>query len=134
MSMTPKEQEILKIQAAELLLQKRMPREVAICEPLNESLPAFPNTDDLGSSTKRCFDSPHTPSPCTHLLSNGAYTVMITTAGSGYSRWRDLAVTRWREDATCDCWGAYVFLQDVDRGETWSRPINRARSSPTNTK
>ena len=23
-------------------------------------------------------------------------------AGGGYSRWRDLAVTRWREDATCD--------------------------------
>lgn len=130
MSMTPKEQEILKIQAAELLLQKRMPREVAICEPLNESLPAFPNTDDLGSSTKRCFNSPHTPSPCTHLLSNGAYTVMITTAGSGYSRWRDLAVTRWREDATCDCWGAYVFLQDVDRGETWSAAYQPSAVEP----
>ena len=38
---------------------------------------------------------------------------MLTAAGSGYSRWRDLAVTRWREDATCDDWGSYIFLRDV---------------------
>ena len=30
---------------------------------------------------------------------------MVTAAGSGYSRWRDLAVTRWREDVTRDCLG-----------------------------
>ena len=45
---------------------------------------------------------------------------MITAAGSGYSRWRDLAVTRWQEDVTCDCLGQYVFLRDVDSGEVWS--------------
>src|SRR3546814_9558782 len=38
--------------------------------------------------------------PITHLLSNGRYSVMLTAAGAGYSRWRDIAVTRWREDAT----------------------------------
>ena len=118
------------IQATELLLQERMPREVAICEPINERFPVFPDIEDLGSSTQRCFDSPHTPSPCTHLLSNGAYTVMVTAAGSGYSRWRDLAVTRWREDATCDCWGAYVFLQDVDAGESWSAAYQPSAVEP----
>ena len=41
-------------------------------------------------------------SPRTHLLASGNYSVMITAAGSGYSRWRDIAVTRWREDPTCD--------------------------------
>ena len=45
---------------------------------------------------------------------------MLTAAGSGYSRWRDLAITRWREDATRDDWGSYVFLRDVDSGDVWS--------------
>jgi cyclic beta-1,2-glucan synthetase len=45
---------------------------------------------------------------------------MITTAGSGFSRWRDLAVTRWREDTTRDCWGTFVFLRDTDTGDVWS--------------
>ena len=44
---------------------------------------------------------------------------MITAAGSGYSRWRDLAVTRWHEDVTCDAWGTYVFLRDKRSGEVW---------------
>ena len=44
----------------------------------------------------------------------------MTTAGSGYSRWRNLAVTRWREDATCDCWGSFIFLRDAQSGQIWS--------------
>ncbi|CAN5837224.1 hypothetical protein BH11GEM1_BH11GEM1_35350 [soil metagenome] len=45
---------------------------------------------------------------------------MITDAGSGYSRWHDLSITRWREDATCDADDAYVFLRDVIAGDVWS--------------
>jgi cyclic beta-1,2-glucan synthetase len=45
---------------------------------------------------------------------------MLTVAGSGYSRWRDIAVTRWREDATRDCWGSYIFLRDMQTGSVWS--------------
>src|ERR1035437_10275100 len=58
--------------------------------------------------------------PRTHLLSNGRYTVMITAAGSGFSRWHDMAVTRWHEDVTCDSWGTYVFIRDVNSGKVWS--------------
>jgi cyclic beta-1,2-glucan synthetase len=43
--------------------------------------------------------------PEVDLLSNGAYHVMIAAAGGGYSRSKDLAVTRWREDAALDNWG-----------------------------
>ena len=55
---------------------------------------------------------------------------MLTAAGSGYSRWRDLAVTRWREDATCDDWGSYIFLRDVDerRGLVGRLPAERRRA------
>ena len=45
---------------------------------------------------------------------------MVTAAGSGYSRWRDIAVTRWREDPTCDPWGFFLLLRDVAGGEVWS--------------
>src|SRR6188474_3018815 len=55
-----------------------------------------------------------------HLLSNGRYSVMLTAAGSGYSRWDKRAVTRWREDTTRDDWGSYLFLRDVDSREAWS--------------
>ena len=46
-------------------------------------------------------------------MSNGRYHVAISNAGGGYSRWRDLAVTRWHEDPTRDCWGTFGYLRDL---------------------
>lgn len=58
--------------------------------------------------------------PEVQLLSNGSYHVMVTNAGGGYSRWKNLAVTRWREDPTCDNWGAFCYIRDVESGNLWS--------------
>ena len=108
------------IQATELLLQERTPRDVLVARPRAEEVKAAANIREIVAPMLRRFRSPHDAIPRTHLLSNGRYAVMITAAGSGYSRWRDLAVTRWREDVTRDSWGMYVFLRDVRSGEVWS--------------
>ena len=108
------------IQATELLLQERTPRDVAVARPRAEEVNAATNVRELIPPMLRRFHSPHDLIPRTHLLSNSRYAVMITAAGSGYSRWRDLAVTRWREDVTCDSWGTYVFLRDTHSGDVWS--------------
>ena len=108
------------IKATELLLQEPVPRDVAISVPTAETGEAAASAGELAASTQRRFDSPHAVTPRAHLLSNGSYAVMITAAGSGYSRWRDIAVTRWREDVTRDHWGSYIFLRDIDNGEVWS--------------
>ena len=68
----------------------------------------------------RVFNSPHTPIPEVHLLSNGRYHVMITNAGGGYSRWKDIAVTRWSEDISRDDAGTFCYLRDVTSNEIWS--------------
>ena len=75
----------------------------------------------------RVFPSPHTRIPEVHLLSNGRYHVMVTNAGGGYSRWNDLAVTRWREDATCDGWGLFCYLRDARTGALWSTAYQPTR-------
>ena len=63
---------------------------------------------------------PTCATPSIQLLSNGSYSVMLDANGSGYSRWRDLAITRWREDPVGDGWGSYLLLRDEDSGDTWS--------------
>jgi cyclic beta-1,2-glucan synthetase len=45
---------------------------------------------------------------------------MVTNNGGGYSHWNDLAVTRWREDTTCDNWGTFCYLRDLTSGYLWS--------------
>ena len=39
-------------------------------------------------------------------------------------------MTRWREDATCDDWGSYVFLRDVASGEVWSATYQPIGTEP----
>ena len=108
------------VRATELLLQERTPRDVAVARPRAEEVQAIGDVREFIPPVERHFTSPHGSMPRTQLLSNGRYAVMVTTAGSGYSRWRDLAITRWREDVTLDAWGTYVFVRDVDSGESWS--------------
>jgi cyclic beta-1,2-glucan synthetase len=108
------------VQATELLLQERMPRDVAVARPPADKIRSSAVVEQIAPELKRQFASTHSRIPRTHLLSNGSYTVMVTGAGSGYSRWRNIDVTRWREDVTSDDWGSYVFLRDTRSGETWS--------------
>ena len=108
------------VQAAELLLQERTPRSVAVARSRGEDVQVADLVRDMVAPTLRRFESPHDVTPRTHLLSNGRYTVMLTAAGAGFSRRGDLAVTRWREDTTRDHWGTFLYLRDARNGRIWS--------------
>lgn len=108
------------MQAAELLLQERMPRDVVVARPPPAQVAETIEIGTIVPDARRLYTSPYSRLPRTHLLSNGDFSVMLSVAGSGYTRWRDVAVTRWREDPTCDDWGSYVFLRDTESREVWS--------------
>ena len=118
------------IQASELLLQERMPRDVPIAHPRAEEVRVAASEAGFEGPAMRRLTAPAAEAPVTHLLSNGRYAVMLTSAGSGYSRWRDIAVTRWREDATRDNWGTYILLRDVQTGKVWSAGAQPAGGEP----
>ncbi|OZA11760.1 MAG: cyclic beta 1-2 glucan synthetase, partial [Hydrogenophilales bacterium 17-62-8] len=107
--------------ATELLLQERVPKKGATLHPhaAEVSAAAHPPSADAGS-IMRVFTTTQTQLPEVHLLSNGRYHVMATHAGGSTSRWRELAVTRWREDATSDGWGTFIYLRDRNSGRYWS--------------
>jgi cyclic beta-1,2-glucan synthetase len=106
-------------QATILLLQERIPKATAFYSHTAEPSDLHVVSDSADTPV-RVFSSPDTPVPEVQLLSNGRYHVMITNAGGGYSRWKDMAVTRWREDSTCDNWGTFCYIRDVTTGDFWS--------------
>jgi cyclic beta-1,2-glucan synthetase len=108
------------VQATELLLQERMPRGVPVARPPNRHPSGPVVIQHVYTDMQRKFESPHSRLPRTHLLSNGRYSVMMTGAGSGYSRWGDIDITRWREDATADNWGSFIYLRDMRTDGIWS--------------
>lgn len=108
------------IQACELLLQERMPRDVCISHPRAEEVKTFASSLTVIAPIVRRLSPTAEGTPITHLLSNGRYVVMLTATGAGYSRWREIAVTRWQEDTTCDHYGSFIFLRDKNTGQLWS--------------
>jgi len=118
-------------QATMLLLQERIPKATAFYSHSAELSDLRTTSGDAELPVRR-FSSPHTPYPDVHLLSNGRYHVMITNAGGGYSRWKDMAVTRWREDSTCDNWGTFCYIRDVESGKFWSTAYQPTLTPPKN--
>ncbi|WP_416362028.1 glucoamylase family protein, partial [Immundisolibacter sp.] len=102
-----------------LLLQERVPQATALF-PHTAQLSEVRSTAVTAEVPIRVFGTADTPLPQVQLLSNGRYHVMVSNAGGGYSRWQDLAVTRWREDGTCDNWGSFCYLRDLASGAFWS--------------
>ena len=107
----------LRFNASLLLLQERIPRTTLF----------YAHTSDIIETTAvaidvevRSINTPNTRLPEIQLLSNGHYQVMITNSGGGYSRWKNIAVTRWREDATKDDLGIFCYIKDVNSGKFWS--------------
>lgn len=107
-----------RVQATELLLQERIPREAILSEPRpTESTTALPSLPVFAS---RRFRTPHTTVPHTHFLSNGRYTTAVTNGGGGFSVWRNVAVTRRRDDPTSDPGAHFIYLRDPWSGHVWS--------------
>ncbi len=119
----------LRFQATLPLLQERIPQAAVVYAHTSELAEMHLAATAENTST-RLYDTPDTPSPEVQLLSNGRYHVMITNSGSGYSRWEELAVTRWREDPTCDNRGIFCYLRDVDSREFWSTTHQPTRKPP----
>src|ERR1035437_4870269 len=115
--------------ATDLLLQERVPHTTAKVLSEEYELVKSRRLADDDEGLMRVFTNPDLHAPEVHLLSNGRYHVVVSNAGGGYSRWREFAVTRWREDATRDCWGTFIYVRDLVSGEYWSaahQPCRRA--------
>ncbi len=110
------------IQSSELLLQERAPAETHIASQPEEHRIEAGGWDmpDMEGPAYISLNTADSVIPVTHFLANGQYSVMLSNAGSGYSRWGNISVSRWREDVTRDSWGMYFYIQNLNSGSVWS--------------
>ncbi len=110
----------MEMRANEMLLQERIPPARTRIGMQMADSPEVRAPGEAREPVSRHVETAATPIPEVHLLSNGRYHVMLTNAGGGYSRWHDLALTRWREDPTRDAWGMFFYLRDTVTKDIWS--------------
>lgn len=113
------------------LLQERVPHSKPFQFQDSEA-ERIPTEAESQENLLRIFTTANTPFPEVHLLSNGRYHVMLTNSGGGYSKWRDIMVTRWRSDTTLDSFGTFFYVRDLTRGKNWSATFQPARVDSKN--
>ena len=116
------------VEAAEPLLFEKIPEAPPVLDALTDADMRPTRVDMMTGGVDRP-QSPDTPAPRAHLLGSGRYNVMMTAAGSGYTRWHETELTRWRADSTRDNWGQFLYLRDLDTNTSWSathQPLKRA--------
>ncbi len=117
-----------RIRASEALLHEHIPMSISpTTGEAREERPA-PRVVPVAGAAAAPTNTPDTMSPRTELLSNGTCSVMVTNSGGGYLRWRDLDITRWRADTTCDVPGPACYIRDLDEGILWSTTHQPVRS------
>jgi cyclic beta-1,2-glucan synthetase len=124
------------IEAAELLLQEKAPRDIPIINTKKEPESLGKGQEDLLRPEVRVITNPLAKDRETVFLSNGHYAVMLTATGSGYSRWNGQTVVRWKADPTEDRSGTFIFLRDTTTGDWWSATAEprRAEGEATTTR
>ncbi|MGC1378047.1 MAG: glucoamylase family protein [Anaerolineales bacterium] len=109
-----------RIQSIELLLQEKIPQNPHIEYPHPEQL-FRPSVGVARSISLASWRTPvDGPVPQVHFLAQGKYSLMITSAGGGYSQWQDFALTRWQPDTALDDWGMWIYIQDRESDALWS--------------
>ncbi len=119
-----------RVKAAEPLLYERVP----VSPPIHhistrEEIPSRIGEIGIAPSVSK-FESAHSRTPKVQLLSNSQLSTMTTTAGGGYTRWKDMDITRWRADTTMDAYGSFLYLRELDSGQVWSNLFHPINSKP----
>ncbi|MCX7841464.1 MAG: glycosyl transferase [Clostridia bacterium] len=108
------------VKAAELLLQEKVPTNLLFTKETKEKVMPFKDVVYKEKGPSRRFRAVDPVIPRAHILSNGSYSILITDRGTGYSRSKTAAVTRWREDSTLDHYGMFFYLKNMETGDVWS--------------
>ena len=108
-----------RVRASALLLEERVPSAAPII-PVRTDQAATPL---LGEPELRLTD--HVGLGATgverlHLLGQGELSSIISARGSGVTTWKGLDVTRFREDASLDAGGTFVYVRDLTSKRLWS--------------
>ncbi|MGD8352575.1 MAG: glucoamylase family protein, partial [Pseudomonadota bacterium] len=122
----------VRVKASEPLLYERIPALPPVYKvPEKERDPSGAIPADIFPAESK-FSTPHTPRPKTQLLSNGDYSILVTAAGGGWSRFKDLDITRFRSDTTRDNYGCFCYIKNIETNKRWSTAWHPVGGRPDN--
>ncbi len=98
------------IEAVASLLHERVPREVSMLYTPSAVPPSQALRRHAPRLLREVLPGLNALEP-THVLSNGRYSVSLRSNGAGWSRWGQMGITRWRDDALRDAFGSFFYVR-----------------------
>jgi len=117
--------------AARLLLQEKIPGNLLFTKEAKEKTLPFKGMVAKEMSPIRKFAAIDPFLPNAHILSNGNYSILITDRGTGYSKNRLVAVSRWRADEVLNPYGMFFYIHNNTTDEIWSAAYAPLNQLPT---
>lgn len=77
----------------------------------------------------RYINNPGMNPPVVNYMSNGKYSLMITSDGDGFSKYEDRMLYRWRPDIYANT-GNYIYIRDMKKGKYWSTTYHPVKGEP----
>ncbi len=118
-----------RIKGVELLLQERIPTEAPTVDAHQAEVSAA-RPEKSSAKTSPWTVPIQGPVPQVHYLSNGHYSILISSSGAGFSRLGEIDLTRWRPDTTMENWGTWIYIKDIEQGDLWSATFQPTAKSP----
>lgn len=110
----------MKIAAAELLIQERMPSRTVFAREHRVLNLSKRNHKFEYEDAVRSIEGIDLSLPKMSLLSNGIYSTMLTDSGLGYGKVNDIALYRWNKDIREKKTGFFLFIQNLNSNDVWS--------------
>ncbi len=118
------------IYSARLLLQERIPTKIVISKENKEKIMPFIGSQYKEKISFRRFNEINEPLPMAHILSSDGYFVMLTDRGTGYSKSKSIAVSRWREDPVMNQYGMFFYVKNKTENQVWSSTYSPIETTP----
>ena len=116
--------------AARLLLQEKIPGSLLFTKETKEKAIPFKGMVAKEKSPVRRFTFPDPRLPKAHILSNGNYTILITDRGTGYSKNRLVAVSRWRAEDSLNPYGMFFYIRNNTTNALWTSAYEPMHKRP----
>ena len=108
------------VKATQLILQERIPAREVYLKDFIEPMSSIYRIGKTKGDAVRRFKGINTYIPEVQILSNGSFSTMVTNSGSGFIKYGDAAISRWRRDAVAEDWGMYIYIQNLNSNNFWS--------------
>ena len=118
---------IPEVKATELLLQEKIPERVTF-ERLVD-ITAKKVSMEYENFIPRIIEDDEGESKDVLILSNGSYSTMISSLGTGYSKKENMMMYRWKGESTTDSNGMFFYIKNLNSNEFWGVTYEPTKTS-----